>query len=113
VSLHVGDGAAREAQGREDVVKAVVFASQHPAGVDPLDLAQSPAQKVEVVDHQVQEHPAAHPPVGVPVVPSGQEGGPAAGARHADRAELSGVYHLLDADVLREEADDVTDEEPL
>src|SRR5215218_1422682 len=112
LALEVSYGAALEAQRHQCVVETVVLVAQDAPSVDPLDLAKRPAQKVEVVDDQVEEHPAAHPPVGVPVVPTGQEGRAAAGARHADGAELPGVYHLLDADILREEADDVTDEEP-
>src|SRR3712207_6999602 len=58
----VGYGAALEAQGNEDVVQAVILAPQQAAGVDPLDLAEGPAQVVEVVDHQVQKDTAAHAP---------------------------------------------------
>src|SRR3712207_5674436 len=110
--LDVGYRAAREAQRDEGVVQAVVLASEHAPGVDPLDLAQGPAPAVEVGDHPVEEDSPAESPVGVPVVPPQQERRAAARAPHADRPEVPGVHHLLDPDVLGEEADDVPDEEP-
>src|SRR5215218_3624729 len=73
VALDVGDGSALEAQGSEDIVQAIILASQDAAGVHTLYLAEGPAQEVEVVDHQVQKDTAAYAPVGVPVVPTQQE----------------------------------------
>ena len=36
------------------VVQAVELVAEHAPGVDPLDLAERPAQEVEVVDDEVQ-----------------------------------------------------------
>jgi hypothetical protein len=107
VALDVGDGSALEAQGSENIVQAVVRASQDAAGVHTLYLAEGPTQEVEVVDHQVEEDTAAYAPVGVPVVPAQQERRAAAGADHSHRSQVPGVDLLLDPQVLGEETDDV------
>src|SRR5215217_8332753 len=111
--LHMGDGASRKAQRHQCVIQAVVLSSHHAPGVDPLDLAKRPAQEVEVVDEQVQEHAPAYAQVGVPVVPPGKERRATAGAHDAERTEIPSIYHRLDPLILREEADHVPDKQPL
>ena len=110
VAFHVGNSAALEAQGDEGVVEAVVLASLDAAGVHPLYIAQRPAQEVEVVDQEVNEHAAAYAPVCVPVIPAHKERRSAAGAYHPDGPELPGFDLVLDPHVLGEEPDHVADE---
>src|SRR3712207_5249028 len=112
VTLDVRDGSAREAQRSQGVVQAVVLAAHNTPGVDPLHLAEAPAEEIEVVDHEVDQHAAALAPVGVPVVPAPEERRPPARPYDPDRAEVAGLDHLLHPDVLGEEPDDVPDKEP-
>jgi len=90
---------------------AVELAPENALGVYPLDLAESPPQEVEVVDEHVHDQASARPPIGIPIVPSGQEGNLATCPDDPDRSKRVLFNHPFQPYILGKEADDVSYEQ--